>query len=72
MMPGRLNSSDRIGRAVALLRRARKMGTAEAAAEADLSLAGLTRDQLRQVLSRAGEAAPSAPRLAASGRFSES
>lgn len=55
-MPGRLNSADRVGRAVAMLRRARRLNTPEARAEADLALAGLTRLELKEALARAGRA----------------
>jgi len=39
-----------------VLLRARRLGTDEAKAEADLALADLTREQLREVLARAQQA----------------
>ncbi|SEB84979.1 hypothetical protein SAMN05444161_0003 [Rhizobiales bacterium GAS191] len=41
-----------VQRAILLLQRARRLGTEEAKAEADLALAGMSRAQLREVLSR--------------------
>lgn len=54
-MQGKFNSADRIARAVAMLRRARRLNTPEASAEADLALAGLTRVELQETLRRAAE-----------------
>lgn len=56
MMPGQFNSADRVARAVAMLIRARRLGTPAAAAEADIALAGLTRIELQEALARAGRA----------------
>jgi hypothetical protein len=56
------NSADRVARAVAMLRRARRLGTAEASAEADLALAGLTRIELKEALTRAGAEGSQPPR----------
>ena len=55
-MPGRFNSADRVGRAVAMLRRARRLNTPEARAEADIALSALSRVELKEVLARAGGA----------------
>jgi hypothetical protein len=48
-----------IEEAIARLLRARRLGTEEARAEADLALADLSREQLREVLARAQAQAPS-------------
>ena len=45
-----------VERATIVLLRARRLGTDEAKAEADLALADLTREQLREVLARAQQA----------------
>jgi hypothetical protein len=45
-----------VERAVFVLLRARRLGTEEAKAEADLALGDLTREQLREVLARAQQA----------------
>jgi hypothetical protein len=45
-----------IEQGVAALLRARRLGTEEAKAEADLALGDLTREQLREVLARAQQA----------------
>ena len=58
MMPGRFNSADRVARAVAMLKRARRLNTPEARAEADIALAGLTRLELKEALTRAGRDEP--------------
>ena len=57
MMQGRLNSADRVARAIAMVLRSRRLGTPEAAAEADITLAGLTRIELKEVMARAGDQA---------------
>ena len=55
MMQGKLSSTDRVARAAAMLVMARRMNTPKARAEADIALMGLSRDELRQALARAGE-----------------
>jgi hypothetical protein len=55
-----------VERAIALLLRARRLGTEEAKAEADLALVDLTREQLREVLARAQQA--QAPRRGGEAR----
>ncbi len=45
-----------VERAIALLLRARRLGTEAAKVEADMVLSGLSREQLREVLTRAQQA----------------
>jgi hypothetical protein len=45
-----------VERSIAALLRARRLGTEEAKAEADLALGDLSREQLREVLTRAQQA----------------
>jgi hypothetical protein len=49
----KMNSADRVARATAMLRRARKLNTPEARAEADITLGSLSRIELKEALMRA-------------------